>query len=185
MITRNQAWQKLNQMIDNPNLIKHCLAVEAAMLAYADHFGIKDPHEREKWAIAGLIHDADWEKYPEQHPKVIITWLKEQQAPAEIINAVAAHGFQFGVEAKTLMARVLRAVDELTGLIVAVALVKGRNLDQVRVESILKKWKDKHFAAGVNRAEIEQGAQELGLPLEKHIAITLAGMKKIKSTLGL
>ena len=185
MITRAQAWEKLNQMIDNPNLIKHCLAVEAAMLAYADHFGIKDPKEREKWAVAGLLHDADWEKYPQKHPQVIMEWLKQQGAEEDLINAVAAHGFEFGVEPKSLMAKVLRAVDELTGLIVAVALVKGRDLDQVRVESVLKKWKDRRFAAGVKREDIEKGAAELGVPLKKHIAIVLSGMKKAKKQLGL
>lgn len=185
MLTRDQAFRKLQEMISNPNLIKHCLAVEAAMEAYADYFGIKDLEEKEKWKMAGLLHDADWEKYPEEHPKVIVKWLKEQNAPEDLINAVEAHGFHFGVEAKTLMAKVLRAVDELTGLIVAVALVKGKNIDNVTVKSILKKWKDKRFAAGVNREDIEKGAQEIKVPLEKHIEIVLEGMKKIKKDLGL
>ena len=185
MLTREQAYKKLQEMIQNKNLIKHCLAVESAMLAYADYFNVKDKKEREKWAIAGLIHDADWEKYPDKHPQVIVEWLKEQGAPEDLVNAVASHGFEFGVEPKTLMAKVLRAVDELTGLIVAVALVKGRNLDNVSVKSVLKKWKDNRFAGGVKRENIEKGAEEIGVPLEKHIKIVLEGMKKIKTDLGL
>ena len=185
MLTRQQAYEKLQEMIKNKNLIKHCLAVEAAMLSYADYFDINDEKEREKWAVAGILHDADWEKYPEKHPQVIVDWLKEQDAPEDIVNAVEAHGFEFGVEPKTLMAKVLRTVDELTGLIVAVALVKGRNLDNVSVKTVLKKWKDKRFAAGVKREGIEKGAKEIGVPLEKHIEIVLEGMKKIKDKLGL
>ncbi len=185
MITRDKALKKLQELVSNKNLIKHCLAVESAMLAYADYFGIKDEGERLKWAIAGLLHDADWEKFPDEHPNVVVGWLKEQKVPEDLINAVASHSFNFGVEAKTLMAKVLRAVDELTGLIVAVALVKGKNLDNVKVQSVLKKWKDKRFAAGVNREDIERGAEEIGVPLEKHIEIVLEGMKKIKKKLEL
>ena len=185
MISRKQALEKLESLVSNKNLIKHCLAVEAAMLSYADYFNVKNEKEREKWAVAGILHDADWEKYPEKHPQVIVDWLKKQSAPEDLVNAVAAHGFEFGVEPKTLMAKVLRAVDELTGLIVAVALVKGKNLDSVSVKSVLKKWKDKRFAAGVKREDIEKGAEEIGVPLEKHIEIVLEGMKKIKNKLGL
>ncbi|GIW62601.1 MAG: HDIG domain-containing protein [Patescibacteria group bacterium] len=155
------------------------------MEAYADYFGIEAPEEKEKWRIAELINDADWEKYPEEHPKVIVEWLKEQNSPEDLVNAVEAYGFNFGVEAKTLMAKVLRAVDELIGLIVATALVKGRNLDNVTFQSILKKWKDKRFVAGVNREDIERGAQEINVPLEKHIEIVLEGMKRIERELGL
>lgn len=185
MISRNQAFGKLQSLVSNKNLIKHCLAVEAAMLAYADYFNVQNKKEREKWAIAGLIHDADWERYPDKHPQIIVNWLKEEGAPGDLVNAVASHGFEFGIEAKTLMAKVLRAVDELTGLIVAVALVKGRSLDRVSVKSVLKKWKDKRFAGGVKREDIEKGAKEIGVSLEKHIEIVLEGMKRIKSDLGL
>ncbi len=183
-LSRQQAWQKLNSLIDNPNLIKHCLAVEAAMGYYADYFNMP-PAEKEKWQITGLLHDADWEKYPDKHPQVIVQWLKDQGEDEDVINAIAAHGFEFGVEPKTLMARVLRAVDELTGLIVAVALVKGHKLANVQVKSVLKKMKDKSFARGVNREDIKRGAEEIELPLEEHIAHTLSALQNIADDLGL
>ncbi len=185
MISRKKALEKLDELIKNPNLKKHCLAVEAAMLEYADYFGVDDEKEREKWAVAGLLHDADWEKYPDQHPNIITNYLIEQKAPEDLVNAVAAHGFEFGVQPKTLMAKVLRAVDELTGLIIAVALVKGGRLENVSVKSVLKKWKDKRFAAGVKREDIEKGAKEIGVELEKHIQIVLQALQKISSDLGL
>lgn len=185
MITRERAWEKLNELMKNPNLVKHCLAVEAAMLAYADHFDIADP-EKEKWAVAGLLHDADYEKYPDQHPQIIVEWLKEQEADEDLINAVEAHGFEFGVEPKTLMAKALRAVDELTGLLVAVALVRpSKKLSDVTVDSVLKKWGDKAFARGVKREDIERGASEIKVPLEKHIEIVLAAMQGTSKVLGL
>ncbi len=183
-LTYDQAWQKLNEMIDNPNLIKHCLAVEAAMRFYADYFKVNDK-EKEKWAIAGLLHDADWEKYPDQHPHIIVRWLQDQGADETIINAVAAHGFEFGVKPQSLMAKVLRAVDELTGLIIAVALVKGRKLNNVRVESVMKKMKDKAFARGVNREDIKRGAQEINIELKEHVKNVLTALQGIANKLGL
>lgn len=184
MITRDQAYAKLTQLITSPNLIKHCLAVEAAMLGYAKYFHIP-AHEQEFWAIAGLIHDADWQAHPDQHPKVILSWLSENNVHPDIINAVAAHGFAFNIEPESQMALTLRAVDELTGLITAVALVKNKSLAAVTVESVLKKWPEKSFAAGASRADIEQGTQELGIPLKQHIAIVLSSMQSISATLGL
>jgi putative nucleotidyltransferase with HDIG domain len=185
MITREQAWQKLNGLMSNQNLIKHCLAVEAAMLAYADYFRIENT-EKEKWAVAGLLHDADYEKHPDQHPQIIIEWLKEQGADEDLLNAVAAHGFEFRVEPKALMAKTLRAVDELTGLVVAVALVRpSKKLSEVTVEAVLRKWKDKAFARGVKREDIERGAAEIQVPLEKHIKIVLTAMQGISDQLGL
>lgn len=185
MISRKLAWEKINELIDNPNLIKHCLAVEAAMLSYADYFEIKES-EKKKWTVVGLIHDADWEKYEDQHPQIILNWLGKQSAGEDILNAVAAHGFEFGIEPKTLMAKTLRAVDELTGLIVAVALVKkSKRLADVTIKSVQKKWKDKAFARGVNREDIERGAQEIKVPLEKHIEIVLSAMQKIADELSL
>lgn len=184
MITRKQAWEKLTQMIDNKNLIAHCIAVESAMRSYAKHFNIpSDDHE--KWAIAGLLHDADWEKHPDKHPQIIIEWLKEQNQPEDLHNAIAAHGFNFNIEAKTQMAQTLRAVDELTGLIVAVALVKGKKLANVSVSSVKKKWKDKTFAKGVSREDIERGAEEIGIPLDKHIEIVLTALQNNAQALGL
>ena len=184
MITRDHAWNKLTELIDNQNLIKHCLAVECAMVAYAKHFKVPE-EDHETWRIAGLIHDADWEKYPDKHPQVIAKWLKEQDVPDNLINAVEAHGFDFGIEAKTQMAKTLRAVDELTGLIVAVALIKDKKLENVTLKSIKKKWNMNAFARGVNRDDIERGAEEIGVPLDEHIQIVLSAMQQSHKDLGL
>jgi predicted hydrolase (HD superfamily) len=202
MITRKQAWDEVNELIKNRNLVKHCLAVECAMRAYADYFKVDDS-EKEKWAVAGLIHDADWEAFPDEHPGVIVKWLRDNKAGADIINAVEAHGWDPStgsgqdsgievadsakrfVEPRSLMAKTLRACDELTGLIVAVALVKDRKLAKVTVESVLNKWKKKEFARGVKREDIERGAEEIGVPLEKHIEIVLGAMQEKAKVLGL
>lgn len=181
---RKKAWEKLNEMLDNPNLVKHCLAVEAAMVGYAAYFDVPEA-SREDWAVAGLIHDADWEKHPDVHPAVIVEWLKEKEASDEIINAVEAHGFEFDIEPTSQMAKCLRAVDELTGLITAVALVKGRDLSAVDVKSVQKKWKKKDFAGGVKREDIERGAEEIGVDLEEHIGNVLASMQGVRGELGL
>lgn len=185
MITRSQAWQEVNELIENQNLVKHCLAVEAAMRAYADHFQVPEA-ERQNWAVAGLIHDADWEKYPDQHPNMIIEWLKENGADPSVVNAVASHGFEFDVEPQTLMAKTLRAVDELTGLIVAVTLVReSKKLADVTVESVRKKWGTTGFAKGVKREDIERGAVEIGVELDDHIATVLKAMQETADELGL
>ena len=184
-MTREAAWQTLNQWMSNPNLIKHCVAVETAMLAYADHFNVSEA-ERAWWGIAGLLHDADYEKFPTEHPKKIIAWLQEQQVPDDVINAIDAHGFDFGIEAKSQLAKTLRAVDELTGLIVATALVReSKKLADVSVESVQKKWNNVGFAKGVKREDIERGAEEIGVPLEKHIEIVLEAMQSNATALGL
>ena len=184
MLSRQQAWEKLNELVKNRNLIKHCLCAEAAMVFYAKKQNLP-PEEQEQWGVAGLLHDADWEKYPDKHPNVIIKWLTETNQSEELINAIASHGFLFGVEPKTRMATTLRAVDELTGLIVAVALVKGKQLSNVTADSVRKKWKDKTFARGVNRQDIERGAAELGIPLEEHIQTVLTSLQNISRELGL
>ena len=190
MITRQQAWDKVNELIKIQNLVKHCLAVECAMRAYYDYFGVeadrtRNDAERELWGIAGLVHDADWEAFPDEHPGVIVEWLREQGASDDVINAVEAHVWEFGIEAKSLMAKTLRACDELTGLIVAVTLVKDRHLANVTVESVLNKWKKKEFARGVKREDIERGAEEIGVPVENHIEVVLEAMKRNAESLGL
>ena len=183
MLTRAQADEKVRSLIKNQNLYKHCLAVEAAMREYAQHFN-RSEAEIERWGIAGLIHDADWEAYPDKHPNVTLSWLNEVGESDELQNAVASHGFSFNVEAKTLMAKTLRSVDELTGLIVAVALVKGGKLSEVTQESVLKKWGVTGFAKGVKREEIDRGASEIGKTREDHVVIVLRALKGITSQLG-
>ncbi len=184
MLTRKKAYNQLLKMIENQNLIRHCIAVEHAMLAYAKYFKVPET-EHERWRVVGLLHDADWEKYPQEHPKIIAEWMRDNGADEEIINAVLSHGPSFDEKPKSLMARVLRAVDELTGLIVAVALVKGKDLNNVTVDSVLRKWKEKSFARGVDRKFIEESVKELGVSLEEHIKIVLSAMQSIKEELGL
>jgi predicted hydrolase (HD superfamily) len=154
------------------------------MKAYARKFG----EDEEKWGIVGLIHDFDYEQHPtlEEHPFAGAKILEERGWPKDIIKAVLAHADHTGVKRESLMEKALYAVDELTGLIVAVALVRPtKSILDVTVESVKKKWKEKSFAAGVKREDIERGAQELGVPLDEHISIVLEAMKGIASELGL
>jgi len=183
-MNRQDAWALLTEFTKNPNLIKHALAVEAAMRAYARKFG----EDEEKWGIVGLIHDFDYEQHPslEEHPFAGAKILEERGWPKDIIKAVLAHADHTGVKRESLMEKALFAVDELTGLIVAVALVRPtKSILDVTVESVKKKWKEKSFAAGVKREDIERGAQELGVPLDEHIGVVLEAMKGIASELGL
>ncbi len=183
-ITRQDAWEFLNEYLKHPNFIKHSLAVEAAMRAYARKFG----EDEEKWGITGLIHDFDWEIHPnlDEHPSKGEPILRERGYPEDIIYAVKAHGDATGLERKSLMDKALYAVDELTGLITAVALVRpSRSIMDVKVKSVKKKWKDKAFAAGVNRQDIEHGAAELGVELSEHIALVLEAMQGMAAELGL
>lgn len=182
--TRAQAWSLLNEFTKNPNLIKHALAVEAAMRAYARYFG----EEEEPWAIVGLIHDFDYEQHPtkEEHVWAGMKILRERGWPEEIIQTAASHASYTGIPRETRMAKALFAVDELTGLIVAVALVRpSKSIMDVTVDSVKSKWKDKAFARGANRQEIEEGAAALGIPLDEHIGIVLRGLQAIASELGL
>lgn len=182
--TRAQAWSLLNEFTKNPNLIKHALAVEAAMRAYARYFG----EEEEPWAIVGLIHDFDYEQHPtkEEHVWAGMKILRERGWPEEIIRTAASHASYTGIPRETRMAKALFAVDELTGLIVAVALVRpSKSIMDVTVDSVKGKWKDKAFARGANRQEIEEGAAALGIPLDEHIGIVLRGLQAIAGELGL
>ncbi|MDI7277762.1 MAG: HDIG domain-containing protein [Anaerolineae bacterium] len=184
MVTRAQAWDLLNEYMKNPNLIKHELAVEAAMRAYARRFG----EDEELWGIVGLLHDFDYERYPDmaQHSAAGAAILAERGYPAEIVHAVRAHNPAHGEPRSTLLDRALFAVDELTGLIVAVALVRPtKSVLDVDVQAVSRKWRDGAFARGVNRADIEAGAAELGVDLAEHIGVVLTAMQGIAEELGL
>ena len=181
---REQAWALLTEHTKSENLIKHALAVEAAMRAYARKFG----QDEEKWGITGLIHDFDYEQHPtpEEHPAWGANLLEEQGWPTDIVYAVRAHGDHLGLPRRSLMDKALYAVDELTGLIVAVALVRpSKSIMDVKLKSIKKKWKDKAFARGVHREDIEKGAADLGVDLNEHIATVLSAMQGIAEELGL
>lgn len=189
MATREEAWQVVNEYTGNVNLVRHMLAVEAAMRAYARKYG----EDEDLWGLVGLIHDFDYERYPdlsvEGHPVVGARILREQGWPEEVVRAVLAHAGEYtGVQPESRMEKALVAVDELTGLLVAVALVRPTKdiRDITKISSVRKKWKDRSFAAAVNREEIEHACQELGVDLwTEHVPLVLEAMKGIASELGL
>ena len=183
-MNRENALEIVHEYIKSPNLIKHMLAVEAAMRFYARKFG----EDEEKWAVTALLHDFDWEIHPtmEEHPQAGEPILREHGVPDEIIKAVLSHAPHTGVQRETLMEKALFACDEITGLITAVALVRpSRALYDLKPKSVKKKWKDKSFAAGANRDEIEQGAAELGVELWEHVANVIEAMQPIAADLDL
>ena len=179
-----QAERLLEDWTKNKNLRKHAYAVEAAMRAYAAKFG----EDAEKWGIVGLLHDFDYEKFPtlEDHPFKGVEYLKEQGYSDELAEAILAHAEHTGTIRDTVLKNCIFAVDELTGLIVAVALVRpSKKLADVDVRSVQKKWKEKAFAAGVDRKIIERGAEELGVELTEHIETVIKAMQDISEKLGL
>lgn len=190
-MNRQEAWELLTTYTKNPSLIKHALAVEAAMRAYARRFG----EDEERWGVVGLIHDFDYERYPtmggelpqsEWHAYAGARILRERGWPEEIITDVLSHASYSGTPRDTPLRKALFAVDELTGLITAVALVRpSKNIADVNVKSVRNKWKDRAFAAGVNREDVEQGAAELGVELWEHVSVVLEAMKGIAAELEL
>jgi len=185
-MNREDAWALLTEFTTSDSLIKHALAVEAAMRAYARKFG----EDEEKWGIVGLIHDFDYERFPTMPPHAAegARILRHRGWPEEIAHAVASHADYLGIERQNRMEKALRAVDELTGLITAAALVRPTKdiRDISKIKSIKKKFKDKAFAAGVNREDIDRGAQELGVELwTEHVPLVLEAMKGIAEELGL
>jgi putative nucleotidyltransferase with HDIG domain len=181
---REAAWNLLCEYTKSENLLKHALAVEAVMRAYADKY----EGDLEKWGVAGLVHDFDWEVHPtlDEHPQKGAAILRKRGYSDEVINAVLGHAEHTGVPRETDMAKALFASDELTGLITAVALVRpSKNIGDVKLKSIKKKWKEKAFAAGANREEITRGAEDMGIPLEEHIGFVLAAMQGVAAELGL
>jgi putative nucleotidyltransferase with HDIG domain len=186
--TRAEAWELVCEWIQSDSLRKHVLAVEAAMRAYARRFR----GDEELWGITALVHDLDFERFPDMddpvngHPRSALRLLRERNYPPEVIQAVAGHAPYLGIPRQTVMDTTLYAVDELTGLIMAVAYVRpSKNIRDVEVKSVQKKWKDKLFAAAVNRADIEAGAAELGVDIWEHVGVVLEAMQGIAGDLGL
>lgn len=183
-MTRDDAMQVLTEHIESPNLIKHALAVEAAMRAYAAMLG----EDEEVWGVVGLLHDFDYELYPdlEDHPFRGVEILKARGWPQEVIDGVLAHAAHTGMVRDTPLKRAIHAVDELTGLITACALVQpDKKLASVKVKSVKKKMKDRAFAAAVDRESIKVGAEEMGLSLDEHIETVLGAMQGASDELGL
>lgn len=183
-MNREESYRLLTEYTTRDGLVKHALAVEAAMRAYARKLG----QDEEAWGAVGLLHDFDYERFPtsEEHPYRGAGILKERGAPEEWVQAILGHAEHTGVERGSMMARALYAVDELTGFIVAVALVRpSKKLEDVKLSSVKKKMKDKAFAAAVSREDIRRGAEELGVPLDEHIGFVLQAMKECAPALGL
>ena len=181
---RNAAWGLLTEFTQSESLRKHALAVEACMRAYARKLG----GDENLWGVVGLVHDFDYEKYPtaEEHPFKGSEILKERGYPDEIRKAIMSHAEYTGVPRETPMEKALFACDELAGFITASTLVKpSKSLDELDAKSVRKKMKDKAFARSVNRNDIIQGAAELGVDLEEHIAFCIEAMKGIAAELGL
>jgi putative nucleotidyltransferase with HDIG domain len=189
MSTREEAWRLVNEYTENQNLVRHMLAVEAAMRAYARKYD----GDEELWGTVGLVHDFDYERFPdlsvEGHPVVGARILREEGWPEEIVRAVLAHANEYtGVPPESQMEKSLVAVDELTGFLVAVALVRPSKdiRDITKIRSVKKKWKDRSFAAAVNREEIELACEALPVDLwTEHVPLVLEAMKGIAPELGL
>lgn len=182
--TRAEAFDLLKKHNQAQHLIRHALAVEGVMR----YFALKYGHDPEKWGIIGLIHDLDYEQYPEQHCTMTRKILQKHQWPEDWIRSVISHGWGIcsDTEPVHFMEKVLFTVDELTGLVAASALVRpSRSVNDLEVSSVKKRWKSKAFAAGVNREIIEKGAQMLQLDLDVIISDTIMGMRKVADAIGL
>ncbi len=181
---RNDAFNLVKQYVKSINLINHMLAVEAAMAFYAEAL----KQNEETWRITGLLHDFDWEIHPnaESHPLEGELILRENQVPEEIIHAIMGHSNHTGIIRDSLLDKGLYACDEVTGLITAVALIRpSKSLLDLTVNSVKKKWKDRAFAAGANREEIEQAACEFGVDLWEHVSNVITAMQKIAPLINL
>lgn len=188
MITRGQAWELLNDHMKNKNLIRHCLSVEAVMRGLAKYFKV----DEEVWGIVGLLHDGDYEECkddPSKHTVLMSQWLKDiGETDQEILDAISSHNFAHTGQnpPKNNLEWSLHCCDELTGLIVAVTLVRpDKKLSTVTVESVMKKWNVKQFAAGAKREDIEKCEEKLGIKLNDFINIALKAMQNISGELGL
>lgn len=182
--TREEAHRLLTEYNQNESLIKHALAVEGVMR----YFARKRGDDEEKWGVIGLVHDLDYERFPSEHCTKTERILKERGWPEEYIRAVISHGWGIcsDVEPRTDLEKVLYAVDELTGLVATTALVRpSKSVLDTPAKSVLKKWKDKRFAAGVDRSIIEKGAQMLGVELSELVEDTIMGMREVAEAIGL
>lgn len=183
-MNRDEALHLVNEYVKNINLINHMLSVEAAMRYYACYY----KQDEEVWAITGILHDFDWEIHPtiEEHPTAGEPILRASGVPEEIIHAILSHADHTGYPRQSILDHALYACDEVTGLITAVALVRpSRSLYDLTSSSVKKKWKDRAFAAGANRDEIQKGAEELGIELWQHIDNVIVAMRAIAPQIGL
>lgn len=186
-ISRDEAWDLLTEWVSSDSLRRHCLAVEAAMRAYALKFGA----EAELWGVTGLLHDADYERFPDMddtehgHPRSIMAHLESIDAPPEMVRAVASHADFLGVSRDSRMEKTLFAVDELAGFVLACAYVRPDGIRGMTPKSVKKKLKTPAFAAAVNRDDVRNGAEELGVDFDEHVAFVIAALEPHAEQLGL
>ena len=180
-ITQEEAWALIHEYGSSENHIRHMVAVGAAMRAYARRFG----EDEDLWGAIGLVHDFEYDRFPDEHPHAGGRILREKGYSENIVNTVLSHG-NTGVPRDTPIAKALHAVDELTGLLVAVTLVRpSKDIRDVKIKSVRKKWKDKAFAAAVDREEIAHGAEALGVDLWEHVGVVLEAMQGVAGEIGL
>jgi predicted hydrolase (HD superfamily) len=182
-LTRDQGWAQLEEWTKTDSLLRHARAVEVTMRAAALRYG---PGEEavEQWGLAGLLHDADYEKWPEQHPQHIVAWL-EERGEVDLAYAISAHYTQWGKEYRSQLDKALLACDELTGLIVACCYLRPDGIASLTPKSVKKKLKDKKFAAGVDRFEVTEGARLLGVEMGDHIQFLIDALKPHAEELGI
>jgi putative nucleotidyltransferase with HDIG domain len=182
--TREEAWSLVEEWIQNESLRKHLLGVEAGMLAYAREEG----QDEQLYSVTGLLHDLDYERYPDLdtgHPRKALELFEEKGYPQELIDAVAGHAPFLGVSRETRLAKTLYAVDELTGFISACALVRPTGIEGMTPKSVKKKLKQPSFAAGVNRDEVREGAEELNVEFDDHVTLLIGALEERAADLGL
>jgi putative nucleotidyltransferase with HDIG domain len=184
--SRDDAWALLQGWTQAENLRKHAIAVEAAVAWYGERVHGLSGDELETWRMAGLLHDFDYERYPETHPVRGAEELRKLGYPEEVVDAVLGHGDHTGVPRTTRLARTVYACDEMSGFVTAVALVRpNHSLDEVDVAAVRKKMKDKGFARQVPRDQLTKGADEIGVPFDEHVANVVEGLKTVRAELGL
>ena len=182
--TRAEAWDLVCEWVSSESLRKHLLGVEAAMRAYARKLG----EDEELWAVTGLVHDLDYERYPDLdtgHPRYALEELKKREYPQEVIDAVAGHAEFMGVPRETTLAKTLYAVDELSGFVAACALVRPTGIEGMKPKSVKKKLKQPSFAAAIDRDEVYRGAEELGVDFDEHVAFVIEAMAERADELDL
>jgi predicted hydrolase (HD superfamily) len=182
-ISYDQAVEKLTEWTESPALRNHARAVEAAMRRAAYRYGNGETDEP-RWAIAGLLHDADYDRWPEEHPRLIVDWLREQ-GESEIAQAVVAHFRPTDVPELTTMDKALLACDELAGFVMACSMVRPEGIRSLSPSSVKKKLKDKGFAAKVSRDDVYQGAERLGVDLDEHIQLMIDALMPHADALGI
>jgi predicted hydrolase (HD superfamily) len=183
-ISRAEAWSLLAEWVQSSGLRRHCLAVEAAMRAYAR----RDGHDEELWGVTGLLHDADWERFPDMdtgHPRLIMEELGSLEAPEEMVRAIGSHAAYLGISRDSPMEKTLFAVDELSGFLLACAYVRPEGIRGLTPKSVKKKLKQPGFAAAVNRDEVRGGADELDVEFDEHVRFVVAALEKRAGELGL